>query len=192
MARTRGKKAAAARARRQDLPLVSPNWWTYDKTVRYVRAYWGDRVIADTRLVAAIEQGDVPSKLEQTQTQYDPPVHRSVLLEPDFYQRDYKWVPYFGQWILKPRTDQRLLGSWNVYFWGPEVERLWPVASAPAAGGPIPGSAKAWILDACPNGEWRESRVKEIAQRIAVRAADRGIKTFPSADSTIRDRKSVV
>ena len=121
------KKAKAQR--RAKLPLNDPRWWTYDKTARYVRARMGDKVIADSDLVAAIERGDVPSKLEQVQMQYDPPARRSKLLTPDFYQRDYKWVPYFGQWVLTPRTDQRLLGRWAVYFWGPKIEKIWPSAA---------------------------------------------------------------
>jgi len=49
------KKAKAQR--RVKLPLNSPNWWTYDKAVRYVRARMGDKDIADSDLVAAIERG---------------------------------------------------------------------------------------------------------------------------------------
>jgi len=124
------KKAKAQR--RSKLPLDSPNWWTYDTTVRYVRARMGDKDIADSDLVAAIERGDVPSKLEQVQLQYDPPARRSILLTPDFYQRDYKFVRFWDRWVLKPRTDQVLLGRWSIYFWGPEIERIWPIEAPPS------------------------------------------------------------
>ena len=124
------KKAKAQR--RAKLPLVSPNWWTYGKTVRYVRTRMGDKVIADSDLVAAIERGDVRSKLEQAQMQYDPPARRSKLLTPDFYQRDYKFVRFWDRWVLKPRTDQVLLGRWDIYLWGPDIERIWPPEAPPS------------------------------------------------------------
>jgi hypothetical protein len=148
------KKAKAQR--RKKLPLNSPNWWTYDKTVRYVRARMGDKDIADSDLVAAIERGDVPSKLEQVRMEYDPPARRSKLLTPDFYQRDYKFVRFWDRWVLKPRTDQVLLGRWSVYFWGPKIERIWPTA-APT----VPTGQRA---DEKPR---RRSRTQEMIREIA-------------------------
>jgi len=128
------KKAKAQR--RVKLPLNSPNWWTYDKAVRYVRARMGDKDIADSDLVAAIErggeQGGVHSKLEQVRMQYDPPARRSKLLTPDFYQRDYKFVRFWDRWVLKPRTDQVLLGRWDIYLWGPDIEKIWPPEAPPS------------------------------------------------------------
>jgi hypothetical protein len=127
-----------------ELPLVSPNWWTYGKTLRHVRTVVGDKDIADSDLIAAIERGDVCSKLEQAQMQYDPPARRSMLLKPEFYQRDYKWVPYIGQWILQPRNrDQRLLGRLVFYFWGPDLERLWPVEAPTIAASPATAGVSA-------------------------------------------------
>jgi hypothetical protein len=125
------------------LPLNSPNWWTYDKAVRYVRAQKGDKDIADVDLVTAIAKGDVPSKLEQVRMQYDPPARRSKLLTPEFYQRDYKFIQHWGRWMLAPRTDQRLLGSWDIYLWGPKIEKIWPAwAAATAPASPIMGTAR--------------------------------------------------
>jgi hypothetical protein len=198
--RSRKKAAAAARsARQQDLPLISSNWWTFDKTLRHVRAYFGNRDIADVDLVAAIERGDVPSKLEQML--YDPPARRSKLLELEFYQHDYKWIKHWGQPMLQSRTNQRLLGRWDIYFWGPKVEQLWPMTPSPALSPPSPPSpptvghgrqrswASAWILRACPNGSWRRMQNKAILAAIKRAAEEAGEQNYPDKESTVRSAR---
>jgi hypothetical protein len=176
---------------KRKLPLNSPNWWTYGKAVVYVRAHVGDKVVADIDLVAAIEKGDeqggVRSKLEQVQMQYNPPARRSELLTPKFYQRDYKFVQHWDRWLLVPRTDQRLLGRWDVYFWGPDIEKIWPPAVAtttttptthagaethanPARGKPGPA----------PRHDWPEHVTREVIRRL------QHSERFPSAPAMLQ------
>jgi hypothetical protein len=128
---------------KRELPLVSPNWWNGTKAVLYVRASMGGSNIADGDLRAAIERGDVRAKIEQVRRNYNPPARRSELLKPDFFQREFKLVQHFGAPLaLMSRTDQNLLGQWEIYYWGPDVEKIWPTGTvATTASSPIDGGA---------------------------------------------------
>ena len=57
-------------------------------------------------------------------------------------------------------------------------------------GGPKPGSAKAWIDDLCPNGEWRFMTGKQVHDGIAREAEKRGHKKWPSYSAVLLELRN--
>jgi hypothetical protein len=115
---TKRTKAATA------LPLVSPHWWTREKTVAYCRAHRGET--ADIALTAAVNAGDLPVKLEWIDHQTSPPVQHRLLLSGE----DYAFGPYISNnfLVIQPRRPDvpPLSPPYALFFWGPKAKELWP------------------------------------------------------------------
>jgi hypothetical protein len=118
------KKAKAVAA----LPLVSPHWWTREKTVIYSRAHAGE--LADAALTAAVNAGDLPVKFEWIDHETSPPVPCRRLLSAE----DYAFGPYISNnfLVVQPRRSDvsPLPRPHALFFWGPKAKELWPTEEA--------------------------------------------------------------
>jgi hypothetical protein len=112
--------------KREVLPPVSPYWWPFKRAIEHARtAMGGRRELADPDFVAEVVCGNIRSKLEQFSPGIEPE-RCSELLTPEFYARNYKFdhrtLP-----MLRPRAREYVLaGQWDVFYWGPDVEKRWP------------------------------------------------------------------
>ena len=176
------KKAAKRTKAAKELPLVSPHWWTREKTVAYCRAHGGE--LANVALTAVVNAGELPVKLEWFDHQTSPPVQHRILLSA----KDFEFGPYISNnfLIIQPRhaAAAPLPRPHAVFFWGPRVKELWPaeevepVSTKQQAADPLepprrrPGPA--------PENEWKQAVVRELLKR-----AKAG-KPLPSAPEMLR------
>jgi hypothetical protein len=159
-------------------PLVSPHWRPLRDAIAHGRQRVDHNDIAHNQLAAAINRGDVRCKIEQLVRRgpYPHPLENvSVVLPPDFFQRDMEAIAIPDGINLRARHDFRrhtflglayeLVEPYTVYVWGSHLEKLWPTVVAVTAQKsvlPKPGTADAWIDVVAPNGAWRNSPGKEL------------------------------
>jgi len=182
------------------LPLDGPNWWTGTKAVLHVRVCMGGSNIADSDLRAVIERGDVRAKIEQVRLNYDPPARRSELLKPEFFQREFKLVQHLGAPLaLMSRTKEHLLGQWEIYYWGPDVEKIWPTGAAassdegtprqppgPKPRGNWPIRLAAWVVEIALNEPERLRNVDRLVADASTHPDSKKIGWLPQDPKQVR------
>jgi hypothetical protein len=105
------------------LPLTSPNWWSLDRTVQYVRAQVGSRDVADCGFLERVNQDLVHVKFEQIDRRTKPPTVAFGLLPPGKF---YLEAHINNAWILRRRGDKRPVRSCALFFWEPSIKKFWP------------------------------------------------------------------
>ena len=178
MSRKAGQRTKALKT----LPLVSAHWWAREKIVAYCRAHAGE--IADVALTAAVNQGELPVRIEWFDHQTSPPTQCRLLLSA----KDYAFGPYISSnfLVIQPRRPDvpPLPRPHALSFWGPKAKELWPAEEAepvsteqqaanpykPPRRRPGPG----------PENEWKQAVVRELLKR-----AKAG-KPLPSAPDMLK------
>jgi len=153
------RKAGQRTKALKTLPLVSAHWWAREKIVAYCRAHAGE--IADVALTAAVNQGELPVRIEWFDHQTSPPTQCRLLLSA----KDYAFGPYISSnfLVIQPRRPDvpPLPRPHALSFWGPYK---------PPRRRPGPG----------PENEWKQAVVRELLKR-----AKAG-KPLPSAPDMLK------
>lgn len=109
------------------LPLRSTDWWTLGETQTYCQSRPLFRL---EDLAAAVEQEQVPCKLEYLIESTRPAKQVVLLLTSEFFQHVAAIVPFWHSLALKGRTKNgmhmQVPRPHALYFWGPRVRELWP------------------------------------------------------------------
>jgi len=123
------KKTAKRTKAAKELPLVSPHWWSREKTVAYCCEHKGDRRGAALALLAAFNQEGLPVKAEWFDEQTSPPVPHAKVLSAEDYE--LKAADFYKVWLVQPRRpDASILPRPALFFWGPKVKELCPMEEA--------------------------------------------------------------
>jgi hypothetical protein len=125
---------------KKPLPLTSPNWWPHTETLTYCRSRPLFRL---QDLADAVDQEQVHSKLDYLDQSTRPAKRIAMLLTSDFFQREAAIIPFWDRLALKDRTvESRKRRPYALYFWGPDVKKLWPSDAEPAPKGLLPTDTK--------------------------------------------------
>jgi hypothetical protein len=135
------KRAKRKNVKRSDmLPLVSSNWWPLSKVVPYIRGQVGHRDIADRDLLVAVNEGQLPTKIEQHNRRANPSSQsrRTFLLTPELRARYELTIWINNTWILTPRAADiaPITPPYALFFWLPVVKKTWP-ESPPQTASPV-------------------------------------------------------
>ena len=117
-------------SKRGKLPLASPNWWSLGETLKYCRA---EHLFREVDLIAAVEQEQVPAKVEYLDLRTKPARRVAKLLTKEFFEREAAIVHFWNTLALKPRTAEWRERKYSLFFWRPDLEKIWPPSSPPAA-----------------------------------------------------------
>jgi hypothetical protein len=111
---------------KRKLPLDDPRWWPWRRAIEHVRQQRLNHAIADQELATAINERDVPCKMEWLDAQADPPKRVATLLTDSFFAV-FRIEPGWGKLLaVGQRPDARLPRDHVCYAWGPEIEKIWP------------------------------------------------------------------
>jgi hypothetical protein len=114
-------------------PLQSPNWWSWERAIPYVRKQLG-RDVGDFDLADAMNRRDVAIKIESIDRRADPPKRVSAVLGDEFF-RDFRVQPGLGGLLVVALAQNlRLPREHVLYAWGPHLLRLWPAAAGSGDG----------------------------------------------------------
>jgi hypothetical protein len=164
------KKAGKRTKATKELPLVSRDWWSLDKTRGYCHKHMGDWRIADDALLVAVNQGKLPVKIEWFDQRTSPPAQHRILLSVEDYELGA--YDFHKVWLVQPRRPDvpAISQRHALFFWGPKAKELWPMEAAEPASGEQqatddslesprrrPGPA--------PEKEWKQAVVRELLKR---------------------------